>query len=366
MFSNAYSGQKVLVTGHTGFKGSWLTSWLLKLGADVVGVSRDVPTQPAMFEELSLGGEIKDIRVDIRDLGELRKIIMAEQPDFVFHLAAQAIVSTSYTDPVDTISTNVLGTMNILEALRDLRSTCIAVLITSDKAYDNVEWVWGYRETDSLGGKDVYSGSKGAAELIIKSYMNSFFLADHAVRVGVGRAGNVIGGGDWAQDRIVVDCIRAWSEGKKVEIRSPRATRPWQHVLEPLSGYLTLGAGLANQHRLHGEAFNFGPRSEQNSTVIDLLSDLSQQWGIANSDEAYQVTADIPFHEASLLKLNCDKALFQLKWESNLDYSETIALVGDWYTAFYHDRADMYEVTMSQITSYELAASERNRVWTGS
>lgn len=366
MFSSAYSGRRVLVTGHTGFKGSWLTSWLLKLGAEVVGVSRDVPTQPAMFDELGLTGRIRDIRMDIRDLGAVRKVIMAEKPDFVFHLAAQAIVSTSYTDPVETISTNVVGTMNILEALRQLQSTCIAVLITSDKAYDNVEWVWGYRETDSLGGKDVYSGSKGATELIIKSYVNSFFHGDHAVRVAVGRAGNVIGGGDWARDRIVVDCIRAWSEGEKVEIRSPAATRPWQHVLEPLSGYLTLGVSLADQACFHGEAFNFGPRAEQNSTVVELLSDLGKHWGFASSHEAYQITDDIPFHEADILKLNCDKALLELKWESNLDYSETIMLVGDWYTAFYQDRADMYEVTMSQISSYEVAGAERTRVWAGS
>jgi len=364
MFSNVYGGRRALVTGHTGFKGSWLTSWLLKLGADVVGVSRDVPTQPAMFDELGLAGRIRDIRTDIRDLGAMRDIITDEQPDFVFHLAAQAIVSTSYVDPVDTISTNVVGTMNVLEALRALERTCIAVLITSDKAYDNVEWVWGYRETDSLGGKDIYSGSKGAAELIIKSYLHSFFQNGHPVRVAIGRAGNVIGGGDWARDRIVVDCMRAWSEGRSVEIRSPQATRPWQHVLEPLSGYLTLGADLVDQPRLHREAFNFGPRTEQNSTVVELLEDLSKHWGFASSNEAYRITDDLPFHEASLLKLNCDKALLHLTWESNLDYAETIALVGDWYKAFYRDKADMYEVTVSQIADYESTATVQDRVWT--
>lgn len=363
MFANVYDGRKVLVTGHTGFKGSWLTTWLLKLGAEVVGVAKDVPTQPAMFEELSLVDRIKHVQADIRDLGVVCNLISAEKPDFVFHLAAQAIVSTSYADPVETISTNVMGTMNILEALRALERPCVAVLITSDKCYDNVEWVWGYRETDRLGGKDVYSGSKGAAELVIKSYLNSFFQKGHPIRLAVGRAGNVIGGGDWARDRIVVDCMRAWNEGRSVEIRSPNATRPWQHVLEPLSGYLTLGQALRKQPQLHGEAFNFGPRAEQNRSVIELLADLGQNWEFADSNEAYRITADTPFHEAGLLKLNCDKALVHLKWESNLNYTETIRLVGDWYSAYYREHAEMYALTVDQISAYERFGTQRNRIW---
>jgi len=363
MFGNVYHGRRVLVTGHTGFKGSWLTTWLLKLGAEVIGIAKDVPTQPAMFEELGLARRIKHIKADIRELDAMRDLIAAEQPDFVFHLAAQAIVSTSYSDPVETISTNVVGTMNILEALRTLERPCIAVLITSDKCYDNVEWVWGYRETDGLGGKDVYSGSKGAAELVIKCYLHSFFQSDHPVRLAIGRAGNVIGGGDWARDRIVVDCMRAWSEGRSVEIRSPNATRPWQHVLEPLSGYLALGQAVAQRPQLHGEAFNFGPRAEQNRTVVELLSDLGRCWKFSEGEEAYRVTARVPFHEAGLLKLNCDKALFHLKWESNLDYADTIRLVGRWYSAFYREHADMYALTLEQIAAYERLGSERDRVW---
>lgn len=363
MFANSYHGRRVLITGHTGFKGSWLTAWLLKLGADVVGVSKDVPTQPSMFEELSLAGRIRHVQADIRDLAAMRELVLIEQPDFVFHLAAQAIVSASYADPAETISTNVVGTMNILEALRQLVKPCAAVLVTSDKCYDNVEWVWGYRETDKLGGKDVYSGSKGAAELVINSYLHSFFQDKHPVRLAVARAGNVIGGGDWAKDRIVVDCMRAWSEGGKVEIRSPQATRPWQHVLEPLSGYLTLGQALAQRSQLHGEAFNFGPRAEQNRSVVELLGDLGERWGFDSSDQAYSVTADIPFHEAGLLKLNCDKALLELKWVPNLDYAETIRLTGDWYAAFYKEKADMYALTMDQISTYERAGIERDRAW---
>ena len=363
MLKGTYEGKRVLVTGHTGFKGSWLTAWLLKLGARVVGVSKDVPTQPAMFEELGLASRIKHVKADIRDLAAMRDLVSAEKPDFVFHLAAQAIVSTSYADPVETVSTNVIGTMNVLEALRSVERPCVAVLITSDKCYDNVEWVWGYRETDRLGGKDVYSGSKGSAELVIRSYFHSFFRDGHPVRLAVGRAGNVIGGGDWARNRIVVDCVRAWSEGRTVEIRSLRATRPWQHVLEPLSGYLVLGQALAQQSQLHGEAFNFGPRAGQNRSVADLLGDLGRHWGFATADEAYRVAASSPFHEAGLLQLNCDKALFHLGWEPNLEYAETIRMVGDWYKAYYRERADMYALTLEQIAAYEQAGVGRKRVW---
>ena len=363
MFTEIYKNKTILVTGHTGFKGSWLTTWLLKLGAKVIGVSKDIPTNPSMFTELNLDSRIKHIVADIRDLAKMKEIVGNEKPDFVFHLAAQAIVSTSYSDPVDTISTNVVGTMNILEALRDHKLPCIAVLITSDKCYDNVEWLWGYRESDHLGGKDVYSGSKGAAELVIKCYLNSFFQKNHPVKLVVGRAGNVIGGGDWAQDRIVADCMRAWSEGRTVEIRSPKATRPWQHVLEPLSGYLALGAAAAQNAELNGEAFNFGPRAEQNHTVVELLHDLAEHWGFKEINDAYKITDNIPFHEAGLLKLNCDKALFCLKWESNLFYPETIKMVSDWFTSFYHKKSNMYDFTLKQIEEYESLGKDRKRVW---
>jgi CDP-glucose 4,6-dehydratase len=361
MTLSRYRGKRVLVTGHTGFKGSWLTAWLLKLGAEVIGVSNDIPTQPAMFEVLSLDRHIKDVRADIRDLVTIRDILHSERPDFVFHLAAQPLVARSYADPVETISTNVVGTMNVLEALRTFSWPCTAVLITSDKCYDNVEWPWGYRETDQLGGKDIYSGSKGAAELVIKAYVHSFFQG-HAVRLGVARAGNVIGGGDWARDRIVTDCVRAWTAGQHVEIRSPKATRPWQHVLEPLSGYLAFAQALAERSELHGEAFNFGPRAEQNRTVVELLRDLAKVWGKTDSESAYKVVGSIPFHEASLLKLNCDKALLYLHWEPNLAYEEMIRLVGSWYSAFYGG-ADMYSLTLEQIGEYEQKGSQRDRVW---
>lgn len=365
MFQDVYKNKKVLVTGHTGFKGSWLTTWLLKLGASVVGISKDIPTHPSMFEELDLESKITHYQEDIRDLEAIQRIISDQKPDFLFHLAAQPIVSTSYSDPIETISSNVMGTANILEALKTSNHECTAVIITSDKAYDNVEQVWGYKEDDKMGGKDIYSGSKGAAELIIKSYYHSFLQDESCnIKLGIGRAGNVIGGGDWAKDRIVVDCMLAWSKDESVEIRSPEATRPWQHVLEPLSGYLDLGAALYQNNSLHGEAFNFGPRAEQNHTVKQLLEDLSVYWNFDTVDDAFTVTDNIPFHEAGLLKLNCDKALFYLKWQANLEYKDTIRFTSEWYYDFYKNSADMYEKTISQIVEYERLAQGRTLAWT--
>jgi len=365
MFNSIYRDKKVLITGHTGFKGSWLTVWLLKLGAKVIGISKDIPTTPSMFEELKLEEKIEHHFEDIRNLESLKKIIDDTKPDFIFHLAAQPIVSLSYSDPIETLSSNIMGTANILEALRVLNYSVTVVMITSDKAYDNVEQVWGYKEDDKMGGKDIYSGSKGGAELVIKSYYHSFFKDEKSnVKLAIGRAGNVIGGGDWAKDRIVVDCMEAWSDGESVEIRSPNATRPWQHVLEPLSGYLNLGEALYLDSKLHGEAFNFGPRAEQNHTVQQLLSDLSQYWHFENVDDAYRVTDNIPFHEAGLLKLNCDKALFYLKWNSNLEYRDTIRFTSEWYYDFYKKDTNIYNKTIEQIVEYEDLAKEKALLWT--
>jgi len=365
MYNNIYRGKRVLITGNTGFKGSWLTVWLLKLGAKVCGVSNDVPTNPSMFVELNLEDKIEHHFCDIRNLDNLRDIANDFKPDFVFHLAAQAIVSSSYSNPINTITTNVVGTANVLETLRSLDKACTAVLITSDKCYENVEWEWGYKETDPVGGKDIYSGSKGAAEVIFHAYQQSFFNSEESlVRLATGRAGNVIGGGDWAKDRIVVDCVKSWSEGKSVEIRSPNATRPWQHVLEPLSGYLALGQQLHVNSVHHGESFNFGPKSEQTRTVLELLSDLAKHWHFKEEKDAYQVTDNVPFHEAGLLKLNCDKSLFHLKWESNLAYNECVDFVSEWYYSYYQNNKNMYELTLGQISHYENLATNRNLIWT--
>lgn len=365
MFENIYQNKKVLVTGHTGFKGSWLTTWLLNLGANVIGISKDIPTQPSMFEVLELTDKIQHYIADIRDIESLRQIILDEKPDFIFHLAAQAIVSKSYSEPLETIASNVMGTTNLLESLRISNHQCTAIIITSDKAYDNVEQVWGYKENDQMGGRDVYSGSKGAAELIIKSYYHSFFKSDESnVRLAIARAGNVIGGGDWAKDRIVVDAVVAWHQGEIVEIRSPDATRPWQHVLEPLSGYLNLGQRLYCDKKFNGEGFNFGPRAEQNRTVKELLQDLSKYWDFDNGIDAFTITDNIPFHEAGLLKLNCDKALARLKWQATLDYQATIKFTSQWYYQFYNHDKNILEQTIQQISNYEELAKSQKLTWT--
>jgi CDP-glucose 4,6-dehydratase len=340
-----------------------MTAWLLRLGATVGGYSDCIPTNPAIFDVLDLTSKINHHFGDIRDLPGLKKAILDFEPDFVFHLAAQPIVSISYDDPISTLSTNILGTANVLEVLRHFKHRCNLVLITSDKCYENVEWVWGYKETDHLGGKDIYSGSKGAAEVVIHAYFHSFFESNQFIRLATGRAGNVIGGGDWARDRVVADCMRKWSIGEPVEIRSPSATRPWQHVLEPLSGYLALGADLENSFKLNGNSFNFGPRAEQNHTVLDLLNDLSHNWGNTIPAPPYIVTDNIPFHEAGLLKLNCDKALFDLGWEATLTYSQCVKLVSDWYFAFYEQKQNMYQLTLDQIMRYETHATERKLAW---
>lgn len=362
MFNSIYAGKKVVVTGHTGFKGTWLTQWLTMLGAKVMGISDAIPTIPSMFEILNVEKVIDHRIIDIRDAESLATAITDFQPEFLFHLAAQAIVSSSYLDPLATISTNVLGTAHVLDALRKLREPCNVVIITSDKCYENVEWEWGYRESDHLGGKDIYSASKGAAELIFHSYYHSFIKHQSNIRIASARAGNVIGGGDWAKDRIVVDAVRSWNDNQSVQIRSPEATRPWQHVLEPLSGYLWLGACLSSNSKLNGESFNFGPRAEQSRRVVELISDLFEHWD--KEFTCYQVTGNIPFHEAGLLKLNCDKALFHLKWEPTLCYEECVQMVGQWYAGFYLHEEDVAMLTGQQIVQYMEMATKRGRLWT--
>jgi CDP-glucose 4,6-dehydratase len=359
-----FSGKTVLVTGHTGFKGSWLTVWLQRLGARVVGLSVDVPTQPSHFEALDLASQIDDRRLDIRNSADVASTVAQVRPDFVFHLAAQSLVRRSYRSPLETFTTNALGTASVLEALRQSDRPCIAVMITSDKCYDNVEWVWGYRETDRLGGKDPYSGSKGAAELVIRSYFASYFTeAGSPVRIVAARAGNVIGGGDWAEDRIVPDCIRSWADGRAVEVRNPDATRPWQHVLEPLSGYLWLATRLKADSKLNGEAFNFGPTESDNKTVKNVIDALARTW--SGSAMHAVMASDCEAAEAGLLRLNCDKAFAQLEWRPTLAFAETIALTGKWYDAYYRAsrNAHMLPLTTSQIETYETLARERGLAW---
>lgn len=368
-FGDVFRDRKVLVTGNTGFKGSWLTTLLLRLGARVYGLADGVPTDPSLFREIGLENQLEAHHwVDIRDLDAVRQAVEAVEPDFLFHLAAQAILLDSYRDPVKTVSTNVLGTTHVLEALRQWGGPCTAVIITSDKAYDNVEQVWGYREDDRLGGKDVYSGTKGAAELIFASYFHSFFKnSPDSPRIATARAGNVIGGGDWARDRIVVDCMRAWSRNEQVEIRSPYATRPWQHVLEPLSGYLRIAQMLQQEPRLNGESFNLGPPGEQNKTVLDLIAELSRYWQFATPGDAYEYDEQVrpQFDEARLLRLNCDKAESYLDWLPTMNFRETVRMVSEWYYAFYKEKADMLAHTVADIDFYLRHATARGQSWAG-
>jgi len=358
-----YRNKTVLVTGHTGFKGAWLSLWLKQLGANVVGVSVDVPSEPSHFSAAKISAQVDDQRFDICDAEKLRSLVDQVQPDFVFHLAAQALVRSSYKKPLETISTNAIGTANLLDALRVLNKPVVAIMITSDKAYDNVEWVWGYRETDRLGGKDPYSASKGMAELAIRSYVESFFnQTDSNVRVGIVRAGNVIGGGDWAEDRIVPDCMKFWSQDKAVDIRSPNATRPWQHVLEPLSGYLSLGVELSISGRFHGEAYNFGPPAHQNHSVCKLIDEMSHYWDHVRWNDVSSKQQHL--HEAGLLKLNCDKALFDLAWQPTLEFQETVRMTVEWYKQFYQNKEkSMCDFTISQIEDYMQLAIQRQLQW---
>lgn len=364
MFDNIYKNKKVLITGNTGFKGSWLTMWLHLLGADLYGISKGtLPTTPSMFEALDLKNKIKYYEQNLLDAQASHKIIEEVRPDFVFHLAAQAIVGESYSDPIDTFATNVMGTVHVLDSLRRINHPCTAVIITSDKAYDNVEWKWGYRETDHLGGKDPYSASKGAAEMAIKGYYHSFFNNDNSnVRLVVTRAGNVIGGGDWAEKRIVPDCFRAWSNQEVVEIRSPQATRPWQHVLEPLSGYLRAGQLLHQQKHLSGQAYNFGPNSDQNHTVLELLQELAKYW---HQKVEFDIKTQKKFHEAGLLKLNCDKALHDLAWKPTLNFTETAQFTTNWYNQYYSKVSSekMFEFTQQQIDNYSGHAKQKGHLW---
>ncbi len=365
LFNNIFKNKKVIITGHTGFKGSWLSFWLLNLGAKVYGVSKDIPTKPSLFETLELEKEISHNIFDIKDLNKTKSLLTKTKPDFIFHLAAQAIVSKSYSDPIDTITTNVIGTTNVLESLQYLKNKCSVVIITSDKCYDNVEWEYGYREVDSLGGKDIYSGSKGAAELIFKSYFHSFFKNKISnITLATARAGNVIGGGDWAVNRIVPDCIKAWRKKDIVEIRSPNATRPWQHVLEPLCGYILLAARNYLNAKLNGESFNFGPQSESNSTVFQLIKDLSKTWNYVDINDAAKIHENKSFSEAGLLKLNCDKSLSYLKWKPVLNYNETIEYTGKWYFSFYNNLNNIKKITIKQLNDYSNLAEQRGIIWT--
>lgn len=366
MFANCFQNRRVLVTGHTGFKGSWLCSWLLDLGATIAGYSAEIPTHPSHFESLGLANRMLHHIGDVRDRPALANLLNTFKPEIVFHLAAQPLVRYAYSEPLLTFETNAMGTLNLLECIRHQPSVQAAVFITSDKSYRNMEWSWGYRENDFLGDKDPYSASKACAENIIYSYFHSFF-SNGGPRIGSTRAGNVIGGGDWAASRIVPDCVRAWSQGKTVQLRFPHATRPWQHVLEPLSGYLWLASQLWNRNdTVNGEAYNFGPPATVNQTVSQLIDAIAVFW--PQAVWAVEAQGNTEKKEANLLKLNCDKALHQLQWQPVLEFTESVRFTAEWYRNFYAQAGtpDMWSMTQEQIKAYIKRAVQDNLAWTKS
>ena len=353
LFNNFYKGKRVLITGHTGFKGSWLSIWLHELGAEVVGVALDPYSDKDNYVLSGIGTKIKaDLRADIRD-GELMKQIFAKyQPEIVFHLAAQPLVRLSYEIPVETYEANVMGTIHVMEAIRATESVKVGVMITTDKCYENKEQIWGYRENEPMGGYDPYSSSKGAAEIAINSWRRSFFNpADygkkHHVALASVRAGNVIGGGDWALDRIIPDCIRAIEADRTIEIRSPKAIRPWQHVLEPLGGYMLLASKMWDEPTKYCEGWNFGPRTESIANVWDVATKLISNYG---KGELKDVSDPNALHEAKLLMLDINKAHFKLDWEPRMDIDQCMNLVADWYKRYQDD--DVYCICVEQINKY--------------
>jgi len=362
-FSDIYQGRRVLITGHTGFKGAWLTLWLRELGAKVMGYALDPPTNPNLFDSLRLEGRIVHVIGDIRDEAKLLSVFQEFQPEFVFHLAAQPLVRLSYKEPRLTYETNVMGTINLYEAIRKTDSVRVVVNITSDKCYENREWVYGYRETDPMGGYDPYSSSKGCAELVTSAYRSSYFNPEdygktHNVALASVRAGNVIGGGDWGEDRLIPDCVKSLSQGEPVIIRNPKATRPWQHVLEPLSGYLCLGALMLQDRKKYSGEWNFGP--DDVLKVEDVVSKIIDVWGYGE----YRINPDGNIHEAVSLKLDISKASFYLKWMPVYRVDEALEKTINWYKEYYEGNEErVYQYTLSQITEYVNDAMEQGVVW---
>jgi CDP-glucose 4,6-dehydratase len=357
-YRKIFNKKTILITGHTGFKGSWLTLWLQNLGGKIVGVSKNTLTSPSHFNSLKFSKSIISKSVDITNFLKFRKIINTTKPDFIFHLAAQALVKKSYINTLDTWQSNLMGTVNLLESLKNYKKKVNVILITSDKAYKNLEIDRGYKEDDLLGGVDPYGASKSSAELAIKSYIKSFFSSkNNKVSIAIARAGNVIGGGDWSENRLVPDCIRSWSKQKKAIIRSPNSTRPWQHVLEALNGYIILAINLKiNKKKYHGQAFNFGPNNKHTFRVIEVVKEMKKYWSVVSWKI---IKSKKIFFENTLLKLNSTKAKKNLNWKCILKFNETIFLTTDWYKKFYKDKKKAKKNSLDQINYYQKLVNER-------
>jgi CDP-glucose 4,6-dehydratase len=369
IFNGVYEGKKVLITGHTGFKGSWLSIWLEALGAEVIGYALPAPTKPSMFKVAGIATHITSLEGDVRDGKYLDRVLEKYKPEIIFHLAAQPLVRLSYDKPVETYETNIMGTVNLLESVRKSNSVRVCTVITSDKCYENKEWVYAYRENDSLGGYDPYSSSKAGAELVVGSYRQSFFNPDmqngHRAALASARAGNVIGGGDWSPDRIVPDTVRALADNKTIIVRNPRAVRPWQHVLESLSGYLWLAALMWEQGAKYSSAWNFGPNNFDNLTVGQLVDGIIERWGSGGWTDA-SVNNVLQPHEANILRLDCTKAQSLLSWSPVYGIDESINATVDWYRNYYlESSSDLYDVTLAQIQAYVEKAKDIGLSWVG-
>ena len=354
MFCNVYRNRRVLVTGHTGFKGSWLTSWLQTLGSDVSGISLPPKTLHSHWNLLDL--DIDSRYIDIRDENNIKQAFVEIQPEIVFHLAAQPLVRLSYQQPLETWSTNVIGTANILNACRNIECLSSILVVTTDKCYENKEWVWGYRETDPLGGYDPYSASKAGTELVVVSYRKSFFNETSSPLLATARAGNVIGGGDWSLDRLIPDLVRSRIANESLEIRSPHATRPWQHVLECLSGYLLLGQQLLSRNPIYADAWNFGPNHSGNRSVSEVLSTMKAHW----SELEWHCGEQSHPHEATLLHLDSSKARQMLAWKPVWTFEEGVAATASWYQEWLTQQA---VATQQQLDQYCQLARLRNLAW---
>lgn len=369
LFAGAYRGKTVLITGHTGFKGAWLALWLERLGAKVVGYALPPPTDPSLFADTLLAERLTHLLGDVRDRQGIARVLQEHRPELVFHLAAQPLVRQSYREPAETYEVNVMGTVNLLEAVRGTPGVRACIVVTSDKCYENREWIYAYRENDPLGGYDPYSSSKGCAELVTAAYRKSFFPPPHYDRHRVSlasvRAGNVIGGGDWAEDRIVPDCIRALMRRETIPVRNPDAIRPWQHVLEPLSGYLWLGARMLQDPVNFADSWNFGPASSSNVTVRAIVEQLLEYWGKgewASVSEGIDPSGQL--HEAQSLKLDTTKAAGLLRWEPVYDVTSALRVTVDWYAAYHREPAfDARRFTLEQIAAYEQEAMLQGRAW---
>ena len=354
MSANDWSGRRVFITGHTGFKGSWLAMWLSQLGAKVTGYALPAPTEPSLFEQAGVAELLHHVEGDVRDLPALQRAIEEAQPEMIFHLAAQPLVRLSYAIPVETYATNVMGTVHLLEAARSAGSVRGVVCITSDKCYENREWVWPYRESDAMGGYDPYSSSKGAAELVVSAYRQSYFDAASIGLASV-RAGNVIGGGDWAEDRLVPDIVRALGAGRAPVIRSPESIRPWQHVLEALGGYLRIAEKLLEGGGKFASAWNFGPSDDDTRPVRWIVERMIRHWG--GGDWQEPAVADAP-HEARILKLDCSKARTELGWCPTLNLDQALSLVIDWHKAVFAGE-NARETSFAQIAAYRNLSGKR-------